>query len=97
MDTFTTSPVEQNSSKVWWIVAIVFILVITAFAIYYMRGGDMSSITGLTQSNDVSKLQQQGTSDNTAAIEADLKATDLSNLNTESSLIDKELSAPATK
>ena len=79
------------------VVIIVIVLVVAAFVFYYMRSGDLGPLPGVTQSDDVMKLQKQGIGDDVASIEKDLQSTDLNNLSAESSAIDKELAAPATQ
>lgn len=47
-----------------------------------------------TEEDEIAALEQQGTSDETTAIEADLNKTDLSKLDQELADIDDELAAP---
>ncbi len=96
MDQFINQPMEQHKSKGWLVTVIVVVLVALAFLIYFLRGNNLGGLPGLSQS-DVQKLQQQGSSDNVASIDADLKATDLTNLDKETTDINKELSAPVTQ
>lgn len=70
----------DNKNLVWWVVAIIVILIIAAFGVYYMR-----SRVSYAPSPTVSQP------DSATAIEADLKSLDLSGLGSELSNIDKEL------
>lgn len=72
---------EENKKLVWWVVIIVIVLIIAAFAVYYMQ-------TGVYSPGGATIFPP---SDTTSSIEADLKATDLNNLDTELSDIGKEL------
>ena len=91
-------PTEQHKSKTSLVIGIVALLIVLAFAIFYLRGGDLGSLPGLSNKmNDVQTLEQQGTSDEITAIEQDLAATDLGNLDKELDSIDQELSAPVAQ
>jgi len=72
---------EDKKNLVWWVVAVIVILIAVAFLVYYMRSGTPS----------VPPTVSQPQADSASAIEADLKALDLSDLGSELSDIDKEL------
>ncbi|KKS95471.1 hypothetical protein A3B05_03000 [Candidatus Giovannonibacteria bacterium RIFCSPLOWO2_01_FULL_43_160] len=72
---------EENKKLVWWVAGIIAILVVAAFLVYYLRYTPVGT-------GDYGILPP---SDTTQSIEADLNATDLNNLDSELSDIDKEL------
>lgn len=72
---------EENKKLVWWVAGVIAILVAAAFLVYYLRYTPVGT-------GDYGILPP---SDTTQSIEADLNATDLNNLDSELSDIDKEL------
>ncbi|MEK9175143.1 MAG: hypothetical protein AAB795_00965 [Patescibacteria group bacterium] len=96
MDPISIQPADQNNSKIWLIVSIVVVLIIIAFGFYFLRNSNIFETPSAIESiNDINMLQKQGTSDDISAINADLQATDLNNLDKEVSAIDAEFDAAA--
>lgn len=100
MNSMPPQAAPQSNSKIWVVIAIIVVLLIAAFVLYY-RGAlqDERVVPMMGTSGSVSAaaaLRTQGTSDDISAIEADLRSTNLNNLTNEASAIDQELSAPVT-
>lgn len=87
----------QKKTSVWWLAIFALAAVLVAAAWYYytyVPSFGLSPIVSTTPGQAdaaTSRLMQQGTSDDPAAIEADLRATDLSGLDQELSDIDTQL------
>ncbi len=77
---------NQSSKKNWWVWLVVAVIVVVAVIFYLRSGTPIPSGDSATEA-----LQQLGTSDEVTAIEQDLGATDLSDLDKELSDIEAEL------
>ena len=80
-----------NKSRVGLVVGIIVALLVLALMVYYARQGLREAPP--VQPTDIQALEQQGTTDEVAAVEQDLAATDLGNLDKELGDIDRELEA----
>lgn len=73
---------QENKKLVWWVVVIIIILVLAAFVVFYMQNPSAES---------PGANSQIAPADSVSSIEADLKVTNVNNLGSELSDIDKEL------
>ena len=98
MDPTTSTPMPEqvnptNKSRIGVVVGIVVVLLILAGFVYYARQSQQQREVPPLQSTDIQALQTQGTSDEVVAIEQDLTATDLNDIDEELNDIDRELQA----
>ncbi len=98
MDPTTSTPMPEqvnptNKSSIGVVVGIVVVLLILAGFVYYARQSQQQREVPPLQSTDIQALQTQGTSDEVVAIEQDLTATDLNDIDEELNDIDRELQA----
>lgn len=100
MNSMPPQATPQSSSKIWVVIVIIIVLLVAAFVLYYRSTIQEDSAGQLPTSgaiNTTTALRTQGVSDDVSAIEKDLQSTNLNNLTGETSVIDQELSAPATQ
>lgn len=83
-----TPPASKKMAIVWIVVAVV---VLAALAWYYFAYYTPLPAPPSGPDEATTQLESQGASDETSAIEQDLKATDLSDLDRELSDIDAQL------